>query len=202
MKGVPYFLFLMAIAFQYCKQEKRLPYIGNYTIVDNDTIFNQVPEWELINQDSMVFSSKSLEGKVYLSTFFFTGCPTICPKVMRNMIRLKDEFPEEKNLAYICFSLDFKRDSVRRIKDYYTKLGINHSSFHILQGRTASDIRNLVNDYMSIAVDDPETAGGINHSGWILLVDSNRRMRSYALGTDDKDVDRLMKDVRILLDER
>lgn len=28
-----------------------------------------------------------------------------------------------------------------------------------------------MNAYMSIAVDDPDSPGGINHSGWILLVD-------------------------------
>ena len=70
-----------------------------------------------------------------------------------------------------------------------------------MQGYQQNDIRNLVNDYMSIAVDDPDSPGGINHSGWIILVDPEKRMRAYALGTDDQDVDRLMGDVKILMDE-
>jgi len=184
-----------------CTQEKKLPYIGNFTINGTDTIFTKVPDFELMNQDSIAVNSKSFEGKAYLASFFFTSCPTICPKVMRNMIRLKDQFSSNKQLAYLCFSLDFKRDSIPRIKDYYQKLGIDHANFHILQGHQQNDIRNLVNNYMSIAVDDPDSPGGINHSGWIILVDPEKRMRAYALGTDDQDVDRLMGDVKILLDE-
>lgn len=189
------------LCFISCTQEKKLPYIGNFTINGVDTIFAKVPDFELMNQDSITVNSKSFEGKAYLASFFFTSCPTICPKVMRNMIRLKDQFASNKQLAYLCFSLDFKRDSIPRIKDYYQKLGIDHPDFHILQGHQQNDIRNLVNDYMSIAVDDPDSPGGINHSGWIILVDPEKRMRAYALGTDDQDVDRLMGDVKILMDE-
>ncbi|MEO6190898.1 MAG: SCO family protein, partial [Saprospiraceae bacterium] len=65
-----------------------------------------------------------------------------------------------------------------------------------------SDIKDLAKHYMSTAIDDDSVPGGINHSGWILLVDRKKHLRSYALGTDDKDIDRFMEDIQLLLDEK
>ena len=196
-------LFFVAVIFIFisCESKKTLPVLGNYTVENGDTIFTQIPEFSLMNQDSQIIGKDQLDQKAHIAAFFFTSCPTICPKVMRSMIRLEEKFRNDKRLIYLCFSLDFKKDSIPRIKDYRNKLGIENPDFHILQGNQPSDIRVLVNQYMSMAVDDPEAPGGINHTGWILLVDKDRRLRSYGLGTDDKDIDRFMLDVQQLLDE-
>lgn len=59
-----------------------------------------------------------------------------------------------------------------------------------------------MNAYMSIAVDDPTSSpGGINHSGWILLIDGKKHLRSYCLGTDEKETDKLIEDIQTLLHE-
>ena len=195
-----YFYFLLLFALQSCK-EKSLPILGNYTIENNDTIFSKIPDFQLLTQDSLEFNAQMLDGKIHLAAFFFTSCPTICPKVMRNMMRIEDKFSEQKDILYLCYSLDFKKDSIPRLKEYSNKLGIENANFLFLQGKQKEDIRALMNAYMSIAVDDPDSPGGINHSGWILLVDKKRHLRSYCLGTDEKETDRLIKDIQILLDE-
>ncbi|MFT6130233.1 MAG: protein SCO1/2, partial [Neolewinella sp.] len=44
--------------------------------------------------------------------------------------------------------------------------------------------------------------GGFDHSGYIILVDREGFVRSYASGTNPEEVDFLMKDVKLLLDEK
>lgn len=196
------YLFLFNLLFLFsCQSEKKLPFLGNFKIENEDTIFATVPDFELFNQDGQIVNLTTFSGQVQIATFFFTSCPSICPKVMRNMMRIEEKFRDEKNISLLAFSLDYKRDSLPRLKEYRNKIGIDNPRFQMLQGKNAQDIRNLLHDYMSVADDDPETPGGINHSGWILLVDRDRHLRSYALGTDDKDVDRFMKDISLLIHE-
>ena len=52
---------------------------------------------------------------------------------------------------------------------------------------------------MSIAVEDPNAPGGFDHSGWILLIDKDRHIRSYCNGTEPEKVDEFMKDIDWLL---
>jgi protein SCO1/2 len=186
----------------YSCTEKKLPVLGNYSIENGDTIYAKIPDFNLWTQDSMPFTSQMLENKIHVAAFFFTSCPTICPKVMRNMMRIEEKFSKEKDILYLCYSLDFKKDSIPRLKEYASKLGIENSNFYFLQGRQKEDIRSLMNAYMSIAVDDPDSPGGINHSGWILLIDGKKNLRSYCLGTDEKETDKLIKDIQTLLHER
>ena len=37
---------------------------------------------------------KDYEGKVYVLEFFFTTCPTICPRMNRNLVQIQEEFKE------------------------------------------------------------------------------------------------------------
>lgn len=201
MKKYYFGLAITLLVITACETKKPLPILGNYSVENGDTIFSRIPEFELFNQDSQLIGKEELKDKAHIAAFFFTSCPTICPKVMRSMIRIEEKFRNDKRLIYLCFSLDFRKDSIPRIKDYHNKLGIENPDFHILQGRQPDDIRSLVNQYMSMAVDDPDAPGGINHTGWILLADKNRQLRSYGLGTDDKDIDRFMNDVQQLLNE-
>lgn len=77
-------------------QKKNYLFLGNYSIENGDTIYSKIPDFNLWTQDSVPFTSQMLENKIHLAAFFFTSCPTICPKVMRNMMRIEENFSKEK----------------------------------------------------------------------------------------------------------
>ncbi|NOT37678.1 MAG: SCO family protein [Saprospiraceae bacterium] len=195
-------LLLLSILFTFSCKKKELQILGVPTIQDSQTIYPVIPEFEYFNQDSQRISLQSLGYNIHIASFFFTSCPTICPKVMRSMSRIADLFADKNNISYLCFSLDSKRDSIPRLKEYYDKVGLNNKNFHLLRGIDMNDSKKLAQHYLSTASEDPEAAGGINHSGWILLVDKNRHLRSYADGTNTEDVDRFIGDIKILLNEK
>ncbi len=47
----------------------------------------KVPEFSFTDQNGKTITNKDYSGKVYVVEFFFTTCPTICPKMNANLIQ-------------------------------------------------------------------------------------------------------------------
>lgn len=158
-----------------------------------------VRSWNYIDQLERPFGSDSLAGKVYVVDFFFTSCPTICPKVKGQMLRLEEKFGNHPDFALVSFTVDPKRDTPARMREYAGKLGITDMDrWRFIYG-DKFEIYDLDADYLSIAEEDAGAPGGFNHSGYIVLVDRNGFVRSYANGLDESEVNFLMADIELLL---
>lgn len=178
--------------------QKALPIIGNHDIQGKDTIYHQIPDFAFIDQDSQVVTNATFDGKIYVADFFFTSCPTICPKVKKQMLRIYDKYKDEPRLMFLSHSIDPKRDTVGRLKTYSENLGVDTERWRFVTGNK-DEIYEIADDYMSIALEDPTAPGGFDHSGWILLIDKDRHIRSYCNGTVPEKVDGFMKDIDWLL---
>jgi protein SCO1/2 len=181
-------------------QNQPLPVIGNREIVDGDTIYHTVPDFAFMNQDSQWVTNETFAGKAYVVDFFFTHCPTICPKVAKQMKRVHDRFLEEDRLLLLAHSIDPKRDTIGRLKWYADNLGVESSKWHFVTG-VKDSIYAIADDYFSIAIENPDSPGGFDHSGRLILIDPQRRVRSFCDGTDAKSVDKFMLDIDKLLRE-
>lgn len=158
-----------------------------------------IRDWNYVDQLNRPFGSDSLLGKVYVAEFFFTSCPTICPKVKGQMLRLEEKFGDNPDFAMVSFTVDPKRDTPERMKEYAEKLGIEDMDrWRFIYG-DKFEIYDLDKDYLSIAEENPNAPGGFDHSGYIVLVDRLGRVRSYANGTMPEEVDYLIKDINLLL---
>ena len=179
-----------------------LPIIGERLGITEkgDTIYPTIPSFTFTNQNNVAVSNADFEGKIYVVDFFFTHCPTICPKVTAQMLRVYDRFRDSASVGLLAHSIDPKRDSVGRLRDYADKLGVKAPKWHFVTGAQDS-VYAIADDYFSIAKEDPKSPGGFDHSGRLILVDKRRRVRSFCDGTDEKDVDRFMKDIDTLLKE-
>lgn len=184
-----------------CQENSKLPVIGYQEIIDGKTSFAKIPEFIYQNQNGDSISTSFLKGKMHIANFFFTSCPTICPKTMRSMKDLAETFGPDTSLQFICFSIDYRKDSVPRLKEYFSKLQIQQPNFHLLMMPNKDELKRVPQKYLSIASEDSSAAGGFDHSGWLLLVDQDLHIRSYCLGTDSKDVERFKKDIQNLKNE-
>lgn len=189
---------LLAACAQEGKQAQALPYLGNHDINGQDTVYHTIPDFAFVNQDSNVVTNETFEGKVYLADFFFISCPTICPKVKKQMLRIYDKYKDNDELMLLSHTIDPNRDTVGRLKQYAQNLGVDNGEWMFVTG-DQDRIYEIADDYMSIAREDPEAPGGFDHSGWILLIDKEGRIRSFADGTQAEKVDQLMKDIDWLL---
>ena len=176
----------------------------------------KVPEFLMLNQDSLLIGNEDFSGKVYLAEFFFTRCPTICPIMNKNMKVLDARFGDRQDFGIASFTIDPDNDKPHVLKQYSENYGIKSQNWHFLTDKK-SRVYELANSGFSIfAGINPAVAGGFEHQGYFVLIDKNGYIRSrvdrfdnpivYYSGLDlvDQDiqgVDMLLEDVELLLKE-
>lgn len=194
----------IAVAVASCQDEtsnRPLPILGERDIAANgDTIYPVIPDFSFIDQDSQVVNNATFAGKAYIADFFFIHCPTICPKVKANGLRIYEKFKNEDRLLILSHSIDVKNDTVAALRHHTEKLGIDSRKWHLVTGDHDA-IYAIADDYFSVAKEDPSSPGGFDHSGRIILVDKNRHVRSFCDGTNAESVNKFMNDIEKLLKE-
>ena len=194
---------LLLVFFAACTEpDKRvLPILGERQLVQGDTVYPTIPDFAFVDQDSQMVTNATFAGKIYVADFFFIHCPTICPKVKANGLRIFEKYKNDDRVVLLSHSIDVKNDTVAALKRHADKLGITTARWHLVTGNHDA-IYGIADDYFSVATEDPDVPGGFDHSGRLILVDKNRHVRSFCDGTDAKDVDRFMVDIDILLAEQ
>lgn len=187
---------------------KRLPFLQmevGEKLVDGkkiaDTNFRTIPDFKLRNQDSTIVTAKDFDGTIYVADFFFTSCPTICPVMHRNLLKVYQKYKGNPEVKFASHTIDVKYDTPSRMKSYATKLGVTGTQWEYLWG-TRDEIYALAErNYLVAAQEDSKAPGGFVHQGYLILVDKNKRIRGAYDGVQDKDVAKLMQDMDILLAE-
>ena len=193
------FIFLVVFG---CQQEKKLPFLGPKEIgKQGDTLYHKIPDFKFLNQDSLWISEKNMAGKIYVADFFFTTCPTICPKMKTQLLRIYDKFAEDDRVRILSHTIDPEYDGVRVLKEYAKKLNITSPRWNLLTGKKTDIYRLGEKSYMVTAQEDANEVGGFVHSGAFILVDQNRHVRGIYDGTKEEDVNHLIEDMTLLLKE-
>ncbi|MEM6700563.1 MAG: SCO family protein [Bacteroidota bacterium] len=180
--------------------EQKLPILGNRDISGTDTIYHQIPDFTFVNQDSQIVTNETFANRMYIADFFFTSCPTICPKVKKQMLRLYENYENQDSLLFVSFTVDPKRDTVGKLHQYAGNLDVSTERWHFLTGEK-DELYGIADDHFSVAKEDPNVPGGFDHSGRLILVDENRYVRAFCDGTDAASVDRFMLDIEKMLAE-
>jgi protein SCO1/2 len=172
----------------------------------NDTIWHKIPDFNLTNQLGQQVSWDDMEGKVVVADFFFTSCPTICPRLTTNMKRLQESIHNSERVGnreagfvqFLSFSVDPERDSVAALKKWADRFQINPNNWWLLTG-DKKEIYDLSLNHMKLGLVDGE---GIDsnflHTDYFVLIDRNRNIRGYYHGLDTAEVLKLSSDIIFL----
>lgn len=194
-----FFLLLFAIS---CTETNRtLPILGERDVVNGDTVYHAIPDFKFVNQDSVEITQADFKDKIYVADFFFTSCPTICPLMKTQMLRVYEKFKDSPSVGILSHTIDPRHDSVSVLKSYRKRLGVSGTTWQFVTGKQ-SDIYEIgEKSYMVTAQEDPTDAknGGFIHSGAFILVDKNRNIRGVYDGTKEKEVSQLLVDMELLL---
>jgi protein SCO1/2 len=189
-----------------CSEKKELPYLGPKTIQTvagkSDTIYHKIPTFQFLNQDSVWVNERTFNNQIYVADFFFTSCPTICPKMKTQMLRLYERYQKNTSVGLVSYSIDPDFDRPYRLKTYAQKLQIKAPKWNLLTGDKKAIYQLGEKSYMVTAQEDKNEAGGFVHSGAFILVDKNKHVRGIYDGTKSEEVDHLMEDMETLLKEK
>ncbi|MGB5821178.1 MAG: SCO family protein [Saonia sp.] len=170
---------------------------GSLQDVNSD---HTVSDFSLINQNGDTITQADYEGKVYVADFFFTRCPTICPVMSGNMEKLQEEFRNNDGIKLLSLSVTPEMDSVPVLRNYADKYGALDSVWNITTGDKKHIYALARKSYFAV-VDTGD--GGLQdfiHTPNFILVDTKKQIRGIYDGTKTEEMERLIKDIKNLLD--
>jgi protein SCO1/2 len=176
----------------------------------SDTVWHKVPDYEFTNQLGNKVGLNDLKGKIVVANFFFTRCPTICPKLTENVKMLQENIKSSEKVGsreadfihFVSFSVDPERDSVRNLKKWADRFQINPERWWLLTGEK-KDIYDLSIEEMKLGlVDGKGIDTSFFHTDYLVLLDRNRNIRGYYHGLNQDAVSKLAKDIVYLYLEK
>ena len=184
---------------------------NNGTISDKLVVIGPAPKFELIDQNKKTITNKDYSNKVYVLEFFFATCPSICPKMNKNLIEVQNQFFGNPNFGIVSITIDPEHDTAEVLKAHAELLGVKSSNWHFLTGEKKY-IYDLANKGFNLyAGENSKVNGGFEHSGFFALIDKKGNIRCrkdeygnpilYYEGIEKEGVRDIKEDIAILLRE-
>jgi protein SCO1/2 len=188
---------------------KKLPILGerDWTtkVVDGkeivDTIYNTIPAFSFVNQNGDTITEQVVKDKIYVADFFFTTCPTICPVMKKQMLKVYDKFKDNKDVMILSHTIDPEHDTPTVLNTFAKDLNVSGTQWQFLTGPKEKTYEIGLKNYMVVAKEDKTAEGGFLHSGAFILVDKDKHVRGMYDGTTEEGTKKLIADIQILLDE-
>ena len=164
----------------------------------------RVLPFSFTNQDGKMVTENDVAGKVFVAEYFFTTCKGICPIMNGNMKTVYERFKNEKDFLILSHTSDPKNDSVPALKKYADSLQVNTDKWIFLTGLKDSLYKQARYSYK---IDDPNN-NPINadqdfiHSQFFSLVDKKGVVRNIYEGIQQSEVEKMMKEIELLLKEK
>ncbi len=161
---------------------------------DPPPVLRQLPQWRLVDQNGESFGSDELAGEVYVASFLFTRCATVCPRLTASLRQLERRYREEgvQEVRLVSFTVDPAHDTPERLRDYARNRSLNLENWSLLTG-AEPEVRSVVVDGFALPMGERlDLAGGlvdVAHAARLALVDRDGSVRGYygsdAVGLDE-----------------
>lgn len=185
----------------YEKKAGTLPVLGPVLKVNGSPTEHHISDFHLTNQEGQTVSRADWKDKIVVVDFFFTHCPSICPKMTTNLKRVNTIFRADNSVRINSFSVDPERDSSAQLKRYAIQFGIDTRHWDLVTGGKKEIYRLARNSFMIVATDGDGGPGDFIHSEKLVLIDKQGRIRGYYSGTSYDETDQLINDIKKLQNE-
>ena len=179
----------------YEKKVEGLPILGK-------TMEHRIENFQLVNQDGQLKGTAQWKDKIVVTDFFFTHCPTICPKMTNSLKSVARALGNDPDVLINSISVDPDRDSPERLKKYIEDFRIPTKNWDLLTGDKKEIYRMARNSFMVVATDGDGGPEDFIHSESLVLIDRKKRIRGYYDGTKDTEVKQLITDIKKLKNEK
>ncbi len=157
-----------------------------------------ISDFSLVNQNGDTITQANYENKIYVADFFFTTCPSICVAMAYHMYEIQEQLKNDPEVMLLSHSVKPEQDSVAQLKKYALKKRVNDSKWNLVTGDKKQIYELARKSYL--AVEDAPFAGAYDmiHTENFILVDKNKEIRGFYDGTAQEEMQRLLKDIKVL----
>lgn len=184
-----------------------LPYFNEATFtpqwLENDDYriaeLHQIPDFELLNQNNEIVTQATFENKIYVTDFFFTSCPGICPKMTKNMGVIQEAFKDDDDVLLLSHSVTPEQDTPEILQEYAYAKGVIVGKWQLVTG-SRDEIYDLgrnqyfVEENLGLEKSNEEFL----HTENFILVDQNKHIRGIYNGLNKTSIQQLIADIKTL----
>jgi protein SCO1 len=194
----------LLLACQSATQPRVLPVLGPMELQTKaeggiDTVFLPYPWFAFEDQYGALVNPDSLTGQVLVVDFFFSSCPTICKDLRTSLERVYAVFGEDRRVRILSHTVDPEFDTQEVLAEYAQSSGVKNRNWLFLRGPEEEIYQIAKQAYLSYVASDSTAPGGFLHSGHLVLLDADKKIRGVYDGTSAEETDQLLKDLPILL---
>ena len=165
-------------------------------------VLGKLNPFSLTNQEGHRVGSEQLQGHVWVASFIFTRCPTICPAITQKLGSLQKRARNiSQAFRIVSFSVDPQHDTPEVLADYGRKHKVSPRMWHLLTG-PLDDIRETVEGGLKMAMGNPQGEqdfASLFHGTHLVLVDAQLQVRGYYDSSEPEVLDKLLHDATMLI---
>ncbi len=179
-----------AVCASACRRARDLPELG------------KVGSFSLTDQGNRPVAADVMRGRVWAAAFFFTRCPSVCPRITRRMRDLQEQAQKSRvELELVSFSVDPDNDTPEVLTAYAKRYGANLATWRFLTGDLEM-VRKTSEQGFKLALDGKPTPGadhlGLFHGSHLVLVDRTGTIRGYYRTSEDSQMAQLLQDAELI----
>ena len=158
-----------------------------------------IPTFSFINQNNKIITNEDYKGKIYIADFFFTTCPSICPKLTKQMNALQSIYNDDDDVMLLSHSVMPWKDSVNVLKKYAVNNNIIDTKWNLVTGDKDA-LYNIARQGYFADEDFRKTQDerAFIHTENFILIDKKGRIRGVYNGTLEIETERIVKHIKLL----
>ena len=159
---------------------------------------HRIADFNLTDQNGNEFTQENLEGKIYVTDFFFTTCPSICIDMSKHLMTVQDEFENDEEIVIVSHTVQPEVDSVPVLKEYAERHDAIENKWIFLTGDKRKIYDLARKSYFAVTTEGNGDETDFIHTENFVLIDKEKRIRGFYDGTSEKDVQNLIDDIYVL----
>lgn len=160
--------------------------------------YHKIADFELFNQNGDTITQADYKDKIYIADFFFTTCPTICPIMTGNMLKIQEQLKNDPDILLLSHTVIPVADSVPQLKKYALEKGVNDEKWNLVTGDKKQIYELARKSYLATKSDGDGGPYDMIHTENFILVDKEKRIRGFYDGTNSEAIEELMEDIKTL----
>ena len=117
------------------------------------------------------------------------------------MVEVQNKLKNDSEIMLLSHTVTPEIDSVAQLKKYALKKGVDDTKWNLVTGEKKEIYKLARKSYLAVKTDGIGDEYDMIHTENFILVDKKKRIRGFYDGTDDIDIQLLLKDIEILKKE-